>query len=121
MREKIKPIEGFPNYFVDSKGTVYTTTISPRYNPNGELRVLQPRNHPSGYLYVGFYTGKKGEKRKWRRVHRLVAENFIGEIPFGYEVDHKDGNRTNNDVSNLRIVTHRENVLLGFQRRNNGK
>jgi len=43
-------------------------------------------------------------------VHRLVAEMFIGEIPSEMCVNHKDGNKTNNDVSNLEIVTYKENM-----------
>lgn len=43
-------------------------------------------------------------------VHRAVVELFINEIPKGYEVDHIDGNKYNNNVNNLRIVTHYENM-----------
>jgi len=43
-------------------------------------------------------------------VHRLVAEYFIGSIPEGYCVNHKDGNKLNNDVNNLEIVSYSENT-----------
>lgn len=43
-------------------------------------------------------------------IHRLVYEAFIGEIPEGYVIDHIDGNRANNNVSNLRLITQSENV-----------
>lgn len=43
-------------------------------------------------------------------VHRLVWETFNGEIPDGYEIDHIDGNKQNNALSNLRCVTHTENM-----------
>lgn len=45
-----------------------------------------------------------------KRVHRIVWETFNGEIPDGYEIDHIDGNRLNNALSNLRCVTHTENM-----------
>lgn len=42
-------------------------------------------------------------------MHRLVAECYIGEIPEGYCVNHKDGNKLNNRAENLEIVTYKEN------------
>ena len=45
------------------------------------------------------------------RVHRLVALCYLGEPPLGAEVNHKDGNKENNDVSNLEYVTSKENSV----------
>ena len=118
----VLPIEGIPQYFISDTGVVYSRKISPRYNPHGEMRVVRPRKHPSGYLYYGLFVGKgKTKVRYWRRGHRLVAQAFIGNIPQGMDVDHRDGNRHNNNVSNLRIVTHSENCLAGYVRRNKQK
>jgi hypothetical protein len=118
MEITIKKIEGIPHYYIDNKGMVWSDKPSPRYNPNGEMRILRPRNHPSGYLYVGLYIGNGGNKQRlWRRVHRLVAEAFLGNIPNGWEVDHKNGIKTDNRLENLRIVTHRENMIEAAKRR----
>lgn len=54
------------------------------------------------------YTSPTGTKNKY--VHRLVAEIFIGQIPEGYCVNHKDGNKKNNRLENLEIVTFSENI-----------
>ena len=43
-------------------------------------------------------------------IHRLVAELFLGHEA-DLEVNHKDGNKANNHISNLEWVTHHENVL----------
>jgi hypothetical protein len=118
----VLPIEGISDYFIADNGTVYSKKISKRYNPYGDMRIVRPRKHPSGYLYIGLYIGEgKNKKRLWRRVHRVVVEAFINKIPEAMNVDHIDGNRHNNDLSNLRIVTHSENCLAGYQRRNKQK
>jgi len=47
--------------------------------------------------------------RRVESIHRLVAEAFIAPIPNGHEVNHKDGNKTNNHISNLEVITLQEN------------
>ncbi|MFC5734059.1 HNH endonuclease signature motif containing protein [Cytobacillus gottheilii] len=48
-------------------------------------------------------------------VHRLVAQAFLGPIPKNYTVNHIDGNKLNNHVSNLEIVTRSRNLLHAFE------
>jgi len=67
-----------------------------------------------GYLQIGY-------KRKLYLVHRLVAETFIINIENKKEVDHIDRNKTNNNVSNLRWVSHIENNLNRTNNRSIGK
>ena len=58
-----------------------------------------------GYLRIGC---------KWIGevcVHRLVVKAFISDIPDDMEVNHKDGNKQNNKVENLEIVSHKENMV----------
>jgi hypothetical protein len=112
-KEIIKQIVDFPDYYVSDKGKFYTTRISKRYNMNGDMHELKTRKHPSGYLYVGFYPlSKSGNKnRKWRRAHRVVAVTFLGKIPKGKEVNHKDMDKHNNKVTNLEYMTRSENHI----------
>lgn len=61
----------------------------------------------SGYVYVSLYVNGKS---KSVRLHRLVAETFVenpSELP---EVNHKNGNKKDNRVSNLEWVTHTDNI-----------
>lgn len=47
-------------------------------------------------------------------LHRIIWETFNGEIPQGKEIDHIDCNKQNNALSNLRLITHSENVKLAY-------
>lgn len=49
-------------------------------------------------------------KRRIYRVARLVAEAWIGQAPAGYEVDHINRNRRDDDFGNLRWATHQTNA-----------
>jgi len=114
------PLKGFEDYHICDDGTVLSTKIAPRYNPEGNLRLVKPRIHPSGYLYYGLFVGEgESKQRLWRRGHRLVYETFGGKIPNGFEIDHIDGDKHNNDITNLRVVTRSENMLSAFERKRN--
>jgi hypothetical protein len=116
----MKEIKGIQDYYAKGDGTIWSTKVSPRYNKTGELRLVKPRTHPSGYLYIGLYIGQgKQKKRLWRRVHRVVYEAFVGNIPEGLEIDHIDGDKHNNDITNLRAINRSENMLAAFERRRN--
>lgn len=54
---------------------------------------------------------------KCMTIHRIVAETFIESIPKGYDIDHIDGDKSNNSVTNLEIVTHQENMRRYYERR----
>lgn len=67
-----------------------------------------------GYWAVNICTEKGKTKKKY--IHRLVAEYFIKEIPKGMQVNHIDGNRNNNNLSNLEICTPSENIQNALSR-----
>jgi len=108
--KRLKEIIELPDYYVDKSGKIWSTKVSYRYNPAGELREVRPRLHPSGYLYYGLFKGKGPNKQRlWRRGHRLVWMAFNGKIPNGLEIDHINRDKHDNSLSNLRLVTHSEN------------
>lgn len=66
---------------------------------------LSPANH-KGYLRVALF--ENGKRNYWS-VHRLVATVYLDNPDNKPCVNHKDGNKHNNDVSNLEWVTYSEN------------
>lgn len=68
----------------------------------------------SGYVgtmgYLTFCLRKPGQKRMFVRLHRLLALHFIPN-PNNYKaINHKDGNKLNNDINNLEWCTLGQNV-----------
>ncbi len=85
-------------YSVSNDGEVYSRKI------NG---LLKPHLNHKGYPKVAL---RCDEKRKAWFVHRLVMNTFVGEIPTGYVVNHKNGNKQDNRLINLEYVTLAENA-----------
>lgn len=46
------------------------------------------------------------------RAHRYVWELNYGKIPDGYDIHHKDGDKSNNDISNLELITRSDHMRL---------
>lgn len=107
-----KPNRYKDRYFVSDNGIIYYTTKCAK-NPKGELRPLTPSYNPSGYLCCKLSIGHCDYD--FYRVHRLIYEAFNGSIPDydndgnKMDIDHKDRNKHNNKLSNLRLVTHSDN------------
>lgn len=116
---ELTELVGFPDYWAHRDGTIYSTKKSPRFNPDGELRLLKPSYNKSGYIYYGIWVDRLNNtsKRYWPRAHRIIYQTLVGDIPNGYEIDHIDNDRHNNSIDNLRIVTHSQNMLKAFARR----
>ena len=45
-------------------------------------------------------------------MHRYVWKFYNGDIPKGYDIHHKDGNKLNNKIENLEILSHSEHTKL---------
>ena len=82
------------------------------YHYKGKFRI--PVNS-RGYHCISFCNRIK-KIHKAYKVHRLVAEAFLDDYSEKLQVDHIDGNKQNNHVSNLRMVTCKEN-LRGFRKK----
>lgn len=90
----LKWIEGYEGlYKVSDKGDVIS------YKRYKEGKPMSPKKDKEGYLEVGLRD--KDYKRKFFRVHRLVAKAFISNPDNLPEINHKDRVTSNNEVTNL--------------------
>lgn len=95
MSEVWKDIKGFEGlYRISNCGRLSS-------HQQGNWNVLSNIAKTGWYLTVNLI---KKKTRFTRRLHRLVYEAFVGEIPKGYHIHHKDGNKQNNHVENLQLL-----------------
>lgn len=98
----------FDRYDVSDSGTV-------KRKDNG--KILRKHINDSGYEVVCLWLAGKD---KHYRVHRLVAEAFIPNTGNKPQVNHKDGNKLNNNVNNLEWATNSENIQHRYYKLNSG-
>ena len=96
-------IPGYENYEIDMLGNVFSLN----YRRQGFRKKLNQRPHPTeGYLRVNLC---RDGKKKTFTVQRLMLLAFWDEQYHHLEVDHINGDRKNNNLSNLRPATHSDN------------
>ena len=112
MTEEIwRPVVGYEGlYEVSNTGRVRSLDRYDRKNRLKKGKLLKNKDNGNGYLLCGL---SKNGIVKNKYIHRLVAEAFI-ERPDGlYEVNHKDEDKTNNNVDNLEWCDATYNVNYG--------
>lgn len=111
--EKWRPIAGYEGmYECSSLGRIYsvlreyTGGFGAKCHTGGRFPYITTT--PKGYLMVSL---TKNGITISKRINRLVYETFIGTIPEGYDVHHKNHNTKDNRVENLELIdmhTHRK-------------
>lgn len=93
------PIKDYPNYIISSVGRVMNIRTK---------RLLKPyQSNSGGYLTVNL---NKENKSKLFSIHALVYCNFYNDYDLtGYVINHIDGNKYNNNKSNLEKITYQDN------------
>lgn len=104
-----KDIEGFENkYQISNLGNVKTLD---RYDSLGRFhksKLLKISIEKDGYEYITLL-GNKGATKSFF-IHRLVVHAFMTNLNDLPQINHKDGNKTNNKVDNLEWLTAKQNV-----------
>lgn len=111
MKEIWKDVVGFEGlYEVSSLGLI-------RRNPNKQSKnkyvipkTLDRALHENRYGYLYATLSKDGVMSK-KTIHQLVAVSFLPNAEYGCIVNHIDGNKRNNAVTNLEVTTHQGNIL----------
>jgi hypothetical protein len=88
-------------YYISDHGRVKSMKF-------GKERILKPCPNTRGYLIV--FVAGKWEKQRCNLIHQLVAKTFLPNPESKPQVNHKDGNKLNNSVTNLEWMTHQENI-----------
>lgn len=119
MEEIWKPIPLLHGkYEASNKGNIRSLPRQVNMYQNGIIgkktingKVLKPQNNGNGYKYVAV---SFESKRKNYYVHRLVADAFLENSESLPQVNHKDGNKENNAVTNLEWCSVKENLIHAF-------
>lgn len=113
MKEEWVDIKGFEGkYQISNTGKVKSL----HYHRGNAEKILKPRcavknNGAQQYYYVML---SKDNRVKCCKIHRLVAEYFVPNVNNKPYVNHKDGNKHNNNADNLEWVTPLENNLHSY-------
>ena len=101
-----KPIKGYEGlYEVSNDGRVRRLRFTNGSYDFEKVRECKQALNTWGYMTVSLSKNGKGNTK---RVHRLVANAFLGES--NLQIDHIDGNKQNNRLDNLEYVTPKENT-----------
>lgn len=109
-------VEGFERYVVNAEGDVFVLTMTSRTGrviPRDKPKKIKKTIDSYGYEVVSLNSTTK--KNKILKVHRLVAQAYIPNPENKPQVNHKNGIKTDNRVSNLEWVTASENLKHSYR------
>ena len=108
-----EPVRGFETHYeVSDDGLVRRKLMA--QGVKSLRRPLKAAVMNAGYYMVGLSVN--GVKHQ-RLVHRLVADTFLGPIPKGHFVNHINGKKLDNRLSNLEIVTPKQSTAHALRMR----
>lgn len=108
MRELWKLVPGYKGYMVSNLGRVKSLGIGG--SNRSRAAILKLSTNTRGYKQVVLC---ENGKRRNHRVNRLVWEAFNGPIPRGMEINHINEDKSDNSLSNLSLMSHKDNCNWG--------
>lgn len=91
-------ISGFKDYSVTKNGQIFSHKTN---------KFKKPFTDKAGYVRIQLY---QNNKKKNYYLHRLIANTYLPNYDSNLQVNHKDGNKSNNNITNLEWVTPKENI-----------
>ena len=113
--ETWKPVKGYESRFMISNHGQVISILHVAKTSDGRRnvirkKIIKPCKYSNGYRFVNL--SMNGSVKQFL-LHRLVAAHFIGESAL--EVNHKDGDKSNNCVTNLEYVDHSQNMTHSYK------
>ncbi len=112
-QEVIKNIEGYDGYHISNMGNIYSTrTKGCKPTSQGPMLIKSYRVSSSGYRNSKLSIDNRTSVHS---LHTLVYKTFIGNIPHGFIVDHINGDKQCNWVTNLQAISQADNLAKGYK------
>ena len=110
-QKEFTPIFGYPGYFICKETTEVLSTVKRKNTVDNTSKILKQVNNSkninNNYFIVALVS-PSGE-RKNKSIHRIMCETFLPNPKNKAHVNHIDGNKLNNSISNLEWATEKEN------------
>lgn len=113
-----KSITGWEDIYEVSNFGQIRSVDRERRAKNGSFRLCKGKilkGYINAFGYKALHLSKPGQKTKGHFFHTLVTYEFLGERPLGYQVNHIDGDKLNNNINNLEYTTRSENIKHAFR------
>lgn len=98
--EEFFSIPNFSNYYISKKGNIY----------HSSKKKLMNQNILNGTGYKAVNIKNDDGKYQTKKIHRLLMEIFVPNPLNKKCINHIDGNKLNNDLSNLEWASHSDNL-----------
>jgi hypothetical protein len=116
LQEIWKPVYGYEEYYeVSNLGNIRTIerfVVLPTHSYLKKQKMLTQFKDGRGYNHVKLYDGKG--KPKSFTTHKVVAITFLDNPECHPEINHKDGNKLNNNLDNLEWSSRSDNIKHSY-------